>query len=131
MSLALLCAATVQAGEVRVERTGYALQAEQTGEGATVVVFESGFGQGAGVWKDVIADLGTACRCVAYARASAGNPSAGSCARAAQVDGSPSYRRFRGLRRGRRSVSQRQQPAGERQHNCRGWQRRELRCGHS
>jgi len=74
LSVALLCATTVQAGEVRVERTGYALQAEQTGEGATVVVFESGFGQGAGVWKDVIADLGAACRCVAYARASAGNP---------------------------------------------------------
>ena len=73
MSLALMCAATVQAGEVRVERTGYALQAEQTGDGATIVVFESGFGQGAGVWKDVIADLGPACRCVAYARAGAGN----------------------------------------------------------
>lgn len=73
MSLALFCAATVQTGEVRVERTGYALQAEQTGEGETIVVFESGFGQGAGVWKDVIADLGPACRCVAYARAGASN----------------------------------------------------------
>jgi pimeloyl-ACP methyl ester carboxylesterase len=72
MSLALCCAATVQAGEMRVERTGYALHAGQTGEGATVVVFESGFGQGAGVWKDVIADLGAACRCVAYARAGLG-----------------------------------------------------------
>jgi pimeloyl-ACP methyl ester carboxylesterase len=57
-----------QAEEVRVVRPGYSLQAEQQGQGPTVVVFESGFGQGAGVWKSVIADLGSACRCVAYAR---------------------------------------------------------------
>lgn len=73
LSVALLCATTVQAAEVRVERTGYTLQAEQTGEGPVVVVFESGFGQGAGAWKDVIADLGAACRCVAYARAGLGD----------------------------------------------------------
>jgi pimeloyl-ACP methyl ester carboxylesterase len=35
-------------------------------------VFESGFGQGPGVWKDVIADLGADCRCIAYARAGLG-----------------------------------------------------------
>lgn len=70
LSLALLCTTAVQAGDLKVERKGYALQAEQTGDGATVVVFESGFAQGAGVWKDVIAELGAGCRCVAYARAS-------------------------------------------------------------
>lgn len=73
LSLALLLAmilpAAAQADEVRVDRGGYSLQTEQQGQGPTVVVFESGFGQGAGVWKAVIADLGRACRCLAYARA--------------------------------------------------------------
>ena len=72
MLLALACAATAQAGEVQVERKGYQLQAEQQGEGPMVVVFESGFGQDAGVWKDVIAELGAGCHCVAYARAGLG-----------------------------------------------------------
>ncbi|MEO8161680.1 MAG: alpha/beta hydrolase [Arenimonas sp.] len=61
-----------QADEVRVTRAGYSLQVEQHGQGPTVVVFESGFGQGAGVWKAVIAELGSACRCVAYARTGLG-----------------------------------------------------------
>ena len=69
---ALLVTAAAQAGEVQVQRAGYALQAEQQGEGATVVVFESGFGQGAAVWKGVIAELGAECRCIAYARAGLG-----------------------------------------------------------
>ena len=72
LSLALACAATVQAGELQVDRNGYQLQAEQTGEGPVTVVFESGFGQGAGVWKEVIANLGAECRCIAYARAGQG-----------------------------------------------------------
>ena len=73
LSLALACfAATVQAGEVQVARKGYSLQAEQQGQGAVTVVFESGFGQGAGVWKDTIANLGADCTCIAYARAGLG-----------------------------------------------------------
>ena len=69
---ALLAMATAQAGEIGVQRPGYTLHAEQQGGGTTVVVFESGFGQGAGVWKDVIADLGAQCTCIAYARAGLG-----------------------------------------------------------
>jgi pimeloyl-ACP methyl ester carboxylesterase len=72
LSLALLCAVTVQAGEMRVERPGYILQAEEVGDGPAVVVFESGFGQGVDPWKGVIAELGADCRCVAYARAGLG-----------------------------------------------------------
>ena len=73
LSLGLVCAAAAaQAGEVQVARTGYSLQVEQQGQGAVTVVFESGFGQGAGVWKDTIASLGTDCTCIAYARAGLG-----------------------------------------------------------
>jgi pimeloyl-ACP methyl ester carboxylesterase len=72
LALALLCAGTVQAGDVQVVRPGYKLQAEQQGDGAMTVVFESGFGQGADAWKDVIAELGADCRCIAYARAGLG-----------------------------------------------------------
>ena len=72
LSLAMLCATNALAGEVPVSRKGYSLQAEQQGDGPVTVVFESGFGQGAGVWKDVIADLGAQCRCIAYARAGLG-----------------------------------------------------------
>jgi pimeloyl-ACP methyl ester carboxylesterase len=68
----LLATTAAQAGDIEVPRAGYTLQAQQQGEGTTVVVFESGFGQGAGVWKDVIADLGAECRCIAYARAGLG-----------------------------------------------------------
>lgn len=71
-TLALMSATTADAGELQVERTGYALQAEQQGEGPMIVVFESGFGQGGGVWKDVVADLGAQCRCITYARAGLG-----------------------------------------------------------
>jgi pimeloyl-ACP methyl ester carboxylesterase len=69
---ALLATTAALAGDIEVQRTGYTLQAQQQGDGDTVVVFESGFGQGAGVWKDVIADLGAECRCIAYARAGLG-----------------------------------------------------------
>ena len=83
LSLALACtAATVQAADVKesgvqatavqVARKGYNLQAERQGQGAVAVVFESGFGQGAGVWKDTIANLGAECTCIAYARAGLG-----------------------------------------------------------
>lgn len=65
LSLVLSCGATAQAGDVMVDRKGYQLQAEQQGEGSVVVVFESGFGQDAGVWKDVIAELGAECHCIA------------------------------------------------------------------
>lgn len=69
---ALLATAMAYAGDTEVHRAGYALQAEQHGDGAMAVVFESGFGQGTDVWKDVIADLGVDCRCIAYARAGLG-----------------------------------------------------------
>jgi pimeloyl-ACP methyl ester carboxylesterase len=72
LSLGLMFAAVAHAGEAQVDRNGYSLQAEALGQGEAVVVFESGFGQGTGVWKDVIADLGGACRCIAYARAGLG-----------------------------------------------------------
>lgn len=74
LAAALLVAATTtaHAGDVPVNRGGYTLQAERHGDGPVAVVFESGFGQGAGVWKDVIAGLGADCRCVAYARAGLG-----------------------------------------------------------
>ncbi len=72
LSCSLAFAAMAQAADVSVSREGYSLQAEQTGQGPVVVVFESGFGQGAGVWKDVIANLGAECQCVAYARAGLG-----------------------------------------------------------
>ena len=79
LSLATLFAATASAGEgagareVEVVRPGYTLQAERQGEGAVTVVFESGFGQGGGVWDDVIAELGAQCRCITYDRAGLGN----------------------------------------------------------
>jgi pimeloyl-ACP methyl ester carboxylesterase len=83
LSLALACAAAtvqaadvkesgVQAAGVQVARKGYSLQAEQQGQGPVVVVFESGFGQGAGVWKDTIANLGTGFTSITYARAGLG-----------------------------------------------------------
>jgi pimeloyl-ACP methyl ester carboxylesterase len=83
LSLALACvAATVQAAdvkesgvqvaEVQVARKGYSLKAEQQGQGPVVVVFESGFGQGAGVWKDTIANLGAGFTSITYARAGLG-----------------------------------------------------------
>ncbi|MGN2250865.1 alpha/beta fold hydrolase [Frateuria sp. GZRe14] len=72
LAVALLGMAAAQAGEMPVARGAYTLQAEVQGEGSTTVVFESGFGQGAGVWKDVIAGLGADCRCIAYARAGVG-----------------------------------------------------------
>ncbi len=68
----LLATAAASAGGIDVQRTGYTLQAEQHGDGATTVVFESGFGQGPAVWQEVIADLGADCRCIAYGRAGLG-----------------------------------------------------------
>ena len=72
LSLGLMFATMANAADVLVSRNGYSLQAEQQGQGSAVVVFESGFGQGAGVWKDVIANLGAECDCIAYARAGLG-----------------------------------------------------------
>ena len=72
LSLAVLSMATASGSELQVNRPGYILQAEQQGEGPMTVVFESGFGQGGGVWKDVIAGLGAQCRCITYARAGLG-----------------------------------------------------------
>ena len=71
-AMALVVAGAAQAGEAPVARGAYTLQADVHGDGATTVVFESGFGQGAGAWKDVIAGLGADCRCIAYARAGLG-----------------------------------------------------------
>lgn len=72
LALAAFAMAGASAGELTVGRPGYSLQAEQQGEGPMVVVFESGFGQGGGVWKGVIARLGERCRCITYARAGLG-----------------------------------------------------------
>ena len=69
---AWLLPAAAHADEVRVTRPGYNLQVEQQGQGPTIVVFESGFGHDAGVWKAVIKDLGAECRCIAYARTGLG-----------------------------------------------------------
>ncbi|MEG0185261.1 MAG: alpha/beta hydrolase [Stenotrophomonas sp.] len=68
----MAAAAVAHAGEVPVNRGAYILQAEQTGAGPITVVFESGFGQGAGAWKAVIAALGPGYRTIAYARAGLG-----------------------------------------------------------
>lgn len=67
-----LATAGLHAAEAPVQRAGYTLLADVQGEGATTVIFESGFGQGGGVWKDVIAGLGADCRCITYARAGLG-----------------------------------------------------------
>jgi pimeloyl-ACP methyl ester carboxylesterase len=72
LAVATMAATVVHAGEAQVQRQGYVLQAEQAGNGSMDIVFESGFGQGAGVWKAVIADLGEQCHCIAYARAGLG-----------------------------------------------------------
>jgi len=71
-TLSMSSMATASGSELQVNRSGYILQAEQQGEGPMTVVFESGFGQGGGVWKDVIAGLGAQCRCITYARAGLG-----------------------------------------------------------
>jgi pimeloyl-ACP methyl ester carboxylesterase len=70
--LGLMSAATVHAAGVPVVREGYTLQAQVQGDGPTTVVFESGFGQDEGVWQGVVAGLGDACTCIAYARAGLG-----------------------------------------------------------
>ncbi|MEO6103007.1 MAG: alpha/beta hydrolase [Pseudoxanthomonas sp.] len=70
--MAMSFATSVFAEDLQVDRKAYSLQVQQQGQGRLVVVFESGFGQGPGVWKDVIADLGAQCRCIAYARAGLG-----------------------------------------------------------
>lgn len=72
LSLALVGAAVAHAGDVQVSRNGYSLQAQQQGQGRVAVVFESGFGQGADAWDEVIAKLGADCDCIAYARAGLG-----------------------------------------------------------
>lgn len=84
VAAAMAIGGVVQAAEVAVPRGAYALQADVQGEGATTVVFESGFGQGAGVWKGVVAGLGADCRCIAYARAGLGR--SGSDGRARTID---------------------------------------------
>ena len=55
-----------------MDRGAYALQAEETGSGPITVVFESGFGQGAGAWKEVVAGLGRNYHSITYARAGLG-----------------------------------------------------------
>lgn len=75
MVAALLAAAgTAQAGDVAVNRGAYTLKAEVSGTGPVDVVFESGFGQGPGVWKDVAPALGSGYRSITYARAGLGQP---------------------------------------------------------
>lgn len=70
--IALMLPTLVHASEVRVKRASYSLQAEQLGQGPVTVVFESGFGQGPGVWDAVMKDLGAECQCIAYARTGLG-----------------------------------------------------------
>jgi pimeloyl-ACP methyl ester carboxylesterase len=73
LSLAMtILPAAASAAALQVARPAYVLQADVQGDGPVVVVFESGFGQGGGVWKDVISDLGEQCRCITYARAGLG-----------------------------------------------------------
>lgn len=66
--IALMIPVLAHADEVQVTRSAYSLQVEQRGQGPVVVVFESGFGQGASAWQAVVADLGAECTCIAYAR---------------------------------------------------------------
>lgn len=73
--LLLLAAAAVQAGDTAVNRGTYVLNADQSGTGPITVVFESGFGQGKDVWKDVIAALGSGYRSITYSRAGLGKSS--------------------------------------------------------
>lgn len=72
LAAVFLAAGSVSAQEITVDRGAYALQAQESGSGAVTVVFESGFGQGAGVWKEVIAGLGEDYHSIAYARAGLG-----------------------------------------------------------
>jgi pimeloyl-ACP methyl ester carboxylesterase len=72
LALAMVAALPATAAEVSVPRAAYTLQADVQGDGPVAVVFESGFGQGAGVWKDVVDGLGAECRCIAYGRAGLG-----------------------------------------------------------
>ncbi len=71
-TLLLATAGLAHAGEISVKREGYTLKGEETGTGRTTVVFEAGFGQGPGAWKQVIAGLGGDYRSIAYARAGLG-----------------------------------------------------------
>lgn len=71
-ALLLATAGLAHAGEILVRRGSYTLQGEESGSGTTTVVFEAGFGQGPGAWKQVIAGLGADYRSVAYARAGLG-----------------------------------------------------------
>lgn len=72
LALAMVATLPAAAVEVSVPRTGYTLQADVHGDAPMAVVFESGFGQGAGAWKAVIEGLGPECRCIAYGRAGLG-----------------------------------------------------------
>lgn len=72
LAASMWVAGMAQAADVPVDRGAYVLQAQQQGEGPVTVVFESGFGQAAGVWKPVIEGLGADCRCIAYSRAGLG-----------------------------------------------------------
>ncbi len=69
---AMVFAAPSRAEDVQVNREAYSLQVQQRGHGPIVVVFESGFGQGPGVWDAVTTELGAECQCIAYARAGLG-----------------------------------------------------------
>lgn len=84
LAAAMAATLTAHAGEAPVQRADYTLQAEVQGDGPMAVVFESGFGQDAGVWEDVIGGLGADCRCIAYARAGLGD--SGSDGKAKTID---------------------------------------------
>lgn len=60
-------------GAITVPANGIALSVQVSGQGDTVLLFESGFGQGPDVWNDVIARLPNQVVAVRYARAGVGH----------------------------------------------------------
>ncbi len=76
LAAVMAAAGAAHAGEIEVDRGAYTLQAEEMGAGPITVVFESGFGQGAGAWKEVVAGLGRDYHSITYARADSASPAA-------------------------------------------------------
>lgn len=72
LAIAVIVPPAAYAEASELQRPGYALQTQRSGQGPLDVVFESGFGQGADAWDAVIAELGASCHCLAYARAGLG-----------------------------------------------------------
>lgn len=75
IAVLMATSSAAQASDATVNRGAYALNAEQIGTGPVTVVFESGFGQGKDIWKEVIAALGAGYRSITYSRAGLGKSS--------------------------------------------------------